>query len=645
MNPPFYILSSGDESMDETTPNTSLSGSTHDTSRAKYNLQDVETFATDLNNASHINLAAKSAFPNRGRSRYETVNACLIRWYEDELFVEPEITRLDNIFQDYWFKTNRWQIPTKNSHLDLMMKAGELILDADNENNLFIVYYGGHGRINNERQAEWLCKRDPSSARVHWSAVQTLFAEAQSDVLILLDACAAASATTRSLSGSMEAIMACGFESKAPPPGEHSFTNTLINKGREGKKLEWCVTPIYINCTQDSKAPSIELCRRNILPHPVSSTSENEENQSTNVMDLDFDDPLSSPLSSLSSLAPSGQYRIPHVIISVALEENQPDLDVKNTARWLASIPFLAKWAKVEGVFKSYSTILFLSVPVPVWNMLPDRPACSFVGYVTSPNLITNISPSIELEAESPLSSAFRHSAAPSSSPVPTTAFSNLRINNDSRLPANNPPTSSPLPNQQSSQPPSRPDISRTAVISRNAGQGNQSPNQPLPTSPITLSGSTPASRSHGDGQLTPGGSISPQNNDHQYQASIHSREGTEPTSLRRGAQMSTFETPSSSGTIEIFKSVYVHMEDPCYKILLAALKKYNINASWEQYALYIICGDMERCIGAEEKPLILFQELDKQGKKPVFMLRKKIPTGVAQPVWGVLYARIIVAV
>ncbi|TVY17478.1 hypothetical protein LARI1_G004821 [Lachnellula arida] len=316
----------------------------------------------------------------------------------------------------------------KNSHLDLMMKTGEFIRDADNDDNLFIVYYGGHGRINSERQAEWLCKRDPSSPRVHWSAIQTLFAEAQSDVLILLDTCAAASATTRSLHGSMEAIMACGFESKAPPPGEHSFTNTLINvledwidrrsfsasclhaeilselklkenkKGREGKKLEWCVTPIHINCTQDSKAPSIELCRRNVLPRPSARTSEPEGNQSADFMDLDFDNPISSSHSSLSSLAPSGQYRIPHVIISVALEENQLDLDVKKTSRWLESIPFLAKYAKVEGVFKSYSTLLLLSVPVPVWNMLPDHPACSFVGYATSPNLVTNPWKEPELE-------------------------------------------------------------------------------------------------------------------------------------------------------------------------------------------------------------------------------------------------------
>jgi hypothetical protein len=64
-------------------------------------------------------------------------------------------------------------------------------------------------------------------------------------------------------------------------------------------------------------------------------------------------------------------------------------------------------------------------------------------------------------------------------------------------------------------------------------------------------------------------------------------------------------------------------MEDPCYKVLPAALKKYNINAPWEQYALYIVYADKERCLGMEEKPLIMFKQLDKEGRNPMFMLRK----------------------
>ena len=64
-------------------------------------------------------------------------------------------------------------------------------------------------------------------------------------------------------------------------------------------------------------------------------------------------------------------------------------------------------------------------------------------------------------------------------------------------------------------------------------------------------------------------------------------------------------------------------MEDPCEKVLPAALKKYNINADWKNYALYIVYGDQERCLGLKEKPLILFKQLDREGKKPMFMLRK----------------------
>jgi hypothetical protein len=152
---------------------------------------------------------------------------------------------------------------------------------------------------------------------------------------------------------------------------------------------------------------------------------------------------------------------------------------------------------------------------------------------------------------------------------------------------------------------------------------GHPSPNQPSPTSPPTLSGSTLASRSYREGQPTPGRSSFPQNDVDQYQASTYSRDSTKPAPSRRGAQTPALDTPSSGGSVEIFKSFRVSMEDPCYKVLPAALKKYNINAPWEQYALYIVYGDKERCLGMDEKPLILFKQLDKEGKKPMFMLRK----------------------
>lgn len=73
-------------------------------------------------------------------------------------------------------------------------------------------------------------------------------------------------------------------------------------------------------------------------------------------------------------------------------------------------------------------------------------------------------------------------------------------------------------------------------------------------------------------------------------------------------------------------------MDDPCHKVLPAALKKYNINADWRQYALYIVYGDQERCLALDEKPLILFKQLDREGRKPMFMLRKSAPTDGSTP-------------
>jgi CheY-like chemotaxis protein len=74
---------------------------------------------------------------------------------------------------------------------------------------------------------------------------------------------------------------------------------------------------------------------------------------------------------------------------------------------------------------------------------------------------------------------------------------------------------------------------------------------------------------------------------------------------------------------VDIFKSFRVAMDDPCSKVLPAALKKYNIQDDWRKYALYIVMGDDERFIGMNERPLLIFKELGKQGKKPIFMLRK----------------------
>ncbi|KAJ5102222.1 hypothetical protein NUU61_004444 [Penicillium alfredii] len=157
------------------------------------------------------------------------------------------------------------------------------------------------------------------------------------------------------------------------------------------------------------------------------------------------------------------------------------------------------------------------------------------------------------------------------------------------------------------------------------------SPGIPSPTSPSTL---------HPQHQtLNPRSYSQPSSNNPSRNTYDHGEET--PIAQSRSERLTTgppptarTETPSSASriesrgpgepsSVEIFKSFRVSWDDPCYKVLPAALKKYNINSDWKGYALYIVYGDQERCLAMEEKPLILFKQLEREGRKPMFMLRK----------------------
>ncbi|KAK6435516.1 hypothetical protein LTR95_008301, partial [Oleoguttula sp. CCFEE 5521] len=81
--------------------------------------------------------------------------------------------------------------------------------------------------------------------------------------------------------------------------------------------------------------------------------------------------------------------------------------------------------------------------------------------------------------------------------------------------------------------------------------------------------------------------------------------------------------SPTSPSIIPTIISLPTSPKTTISQTLDQALKRYNIHDDWRQYALYIVHGDQERCLGLKEKPLLLFKQLDKEGRKPMFMLRR----------------------
>ena len=276
--------------------------------------------------------------------------------------------------------------------------------------------------------------QQPKAATVQWSSIQTNLEEADSDVLVLLDCCAAASSAGGSGKGITELIAACGFEDFAPGVGEHSFTRSLIeelryyayrpgpistaflhNKVLARAKKSWNPryaidgsqerrkTPIHIHLADSSKQRCIELTPlppppliRDYLSRgssrtssPALSTSPSEE--------IDSSNPAGSSQTSLSEVWPDPGYMSPKVLISVALEDDQ-FLRGEDMLEWLKTIPALAKSVHIESVYKSDSTLLLLSLPVALWDLIPEDPAISFVAFVKSRDLANPLNANVDLK-------------------------------------------------------------------------------------------------------------------------------------------------------------------------------------------------------------------------------------------------------
>ncbi|KAI1368463.1 hypothetical protein F5Y08DRAFT_265514 [Xylaria arbuscula] len=397
-------FSSGDSAYGSSLGDSKPPSATHDISRVNYHVKRLPDFAKALEDS------AARAFPNRGSSqRYRKVCVLLLHWEVDDLFVLPELEDLETCFQnDFNFETERFTIPSGNAHLELMLKIGAMIKDHESTDTLLIVYYGGHARIDEARQSTWCASRAPDSPWLQWSAIQTLLERSLSDALILLDCCAgAASAAFPTGSSITETISASSWDAVAPDPGRYSFSATLLEvlqewkrrtfsvamlhaeilarlkhprpERRNGGRIETRTTPVHFMMTANHKAPSIELCRTSSEALPLSLTSAASSGHSS------FAEGRTTTEEIIGS-EPTED--VPHVMVSLALEDDQT-LNIEDWERWLASIPALAKYVQVQGVFKSHSTLLLLSLPVMVWDMLPDNPACSFVAFIRSNNLVT----------------------------------------------------------------------------------------------------------------------------------------------------------------------------------------------------------------------------------------------------------------
>jgi hypothetical protein len=110
------------------------------------------------------------------------------------------------------------------------------------------------------------------------------------------------------------------------------------------------------------------------LPSRLSSSSPSDGRNS-----LD-QHPSSSSISNLFS----DMEQFPRIALTTRLRESlaASEVSVDLFADWLHMMPVLAENIKVQAGFASLSTLLIISVPVPIWCYIPGHPAMSVVGIV-----------------------------------------------------------------------------------------------------------------------------------------------------------------------------------------------------------------------------------------------------------------------
>jgi hypothetical protein len=263
------------------------------------------------------------------------------------------------------------------------------------------------------------------------SGIQSKLEQAESDVILLLDCCFSATTPITGFQQNgkvMEVMTACGYETTAAEADQHSFTKALTHVlARASKGPPFTIGELHSRVLSRLKcyAPELEVMDGNYvdtadrglrleplvrrtpfystlcktIPPRSISLAPLRQLHATTTLDSGEDTPESSSAGSSGPCNSSGNdqshprkrkraleddRKCPQILLAVRLTKSS--IDRESWAEWIRNAPPEAEDIYVEGKYDSFSTLLLLRMPVSTWNLLPDNPAYSFVGFVTSEN-------------------------------------------------------------------------------------------------------------------------------------------------------------------------------------------------------------------------------------------------------------------
>ena len=248
-----------------------------------------------------------------------------------------------------------------------------------------------------------------------WDGVRCLFEDAQSEILLLLDSCAVRDAPMAGSNGVKQAIAAYTRDQISSEPGPRSFTaslaDTLQKLSTSGRPFS--AQKLYDELRQQRQQESAQALARlangSAKPSPPPErtpaffTLTPAKGQGIILV------PLVPKLSHLRSPPHSAnadgqnarrddQLLSPEEVLNLSLDEQRvlvcttfvgdasPDMMFFN--QWLHNMPPSASKITVEGMFLGPPTMLLISMPHHIWNIVQHDKVCCFLGYISSHNMI-----------------------------------------------------------------------------------------------------------------------------------------------------------------------------------------------------------------------------------------------------------------
>lgn len=361
-------------------------------------IQDYKDLEGDLARA------AKRALKNLEKGRkYDRVLVLGVYWHKSirqPEYMEEHAEGLLAVFREkYGYEVKTLQLEKGNAYRklnSLLTNIGD-DLDSPTKENLFILYYGGHGGFGQDRRARlWQSSLEDAAESIDWYKLQEPLGGVECDILFLFDCCFAMAMPTGDMSWRKrcEIIGAAGEREKAGGNSKVSFTAALRDQLKEdfekvGETNAWRLGSIMQSRDYKSTLKSTPQHRRLAEGHastiPLVPLS------------LDARSTPSTGASSTSSRT---------LVDTLVCSDARILFSIKTTnlpkaaefERMLSLLPPSVIGLEVGvhsqklldglGLFQSNSGLTLLSVPVWFWCAMDSNPAYTYIDVVRSGNFL-----------------------------------------------------------------------------------------------------------------------------------------------------------------------------------------------------------------------------------------------------------------